>query len=75
MIAFEVTINDETKVIVGDEGVSVLSFILSYRQASGEGDDLSDEILLNVGGLVDHSSLDNEHLDWIKRRAISFSAN
>ena len=28
-IAFEITINDETKVVAGIEGIAVLSFILS----------------------------------------------
>lgn len=67
MIAFEVTINDETKIVAGIEDISVLSFILSYRKASGEEDDLVDEIDLSVGGLCRHGRYDSEHLDWVKR--------
>lgn len=67
MIAFEVTINDETKVIGGIEGISVLSSILTFRKASGKDDDLINTIDLSVGGLLHHGRNDDEHLDWIKR--------
>ena len=67
MIAFEIAINDETKIVAGIEDISVLSFILSYRKASGEEDDLVDDIDLSVGGLCCHARHDSEHLDWVKR--------
>lgn len=63
-IAFEITINNETKIIAGIEEISVLSFVLSY--ISQEKDSV-DRIELSVGGLLHHSQHDYEHLDWIKR--------
>lgn len=66
MLAFEVTINGETTVVAGTEGISVLSLILSYRKASGDMDDGMDEINLSVGGLL-HDETTCEHLDWLKR--------
>ena len=63
-IAFEITVNSETKVVAGIEEISVLSFILSY--ISRKKDSL-DRIELSVGGLLHHDRHDYEHLDWIKR--------
>lgn len=53
-IAFEITINDETKIIAGMEGISVLSFILCYVKASAEKERDIDRIELSVGGLLHH---------------------
>ena len=62
-IAFEITVNNETKVVAGIKEISVLSFILSYIS----GEDLLDRIELSVGGLLHHGKNDYEHLNWIKR--------
>ena len=66
-IAFEITINNETKIVAGIEKISVLSFILCYRKVSGEKDEDIDNTDLSVGGLLHHGQQDDEHLDWIKR--------
>lgn len=66
-IAFEITINNETKIVAGIEGISVLSFILCYRKVSGEKNEEVDSTELSVGGLLNHGKHDDEHLDWIKR--------
>ena len=64
--AFEITINNETKIVAGVEGISVLSFILSYRENAREHQNIS-SIELRVGGLLHHGKHDYEHLNWIKR--------
>ena len=63
-IAFEITVNSETKIVAGIEEISVLSFILSYISSKK---DLFDRIELSVGGLLHHGKHDYEDLDWIKR--------
>lgn len=66
-IAFEVTVNNETKIVAGNKDISVLTFILSFRKASKSNEDMIDEIYLQVIGLLHHSEYNNEHLDWMKR--------
>ena len=66
-IAFEITINDETKVVAGIDGISVLCFILSYKRNSEEKNEEIGSTELSVGGLIHHGKHDYEHLDWIKR--------
>lgn len=66
-IAFEVTVNNETKIVAGNKDISVLTFILSFRKASKSNEDMTDEIYLQVIGLLHHSEYNNEHLDWMKR--------
>lgn len=68
-VAFEITINDEKKIVAGIEGVSVLSFILCYQKALRDKnkDENINSIDLRVGGLLHHGKHDDEHLDWIKR--------
>ncbi|VEP17157.1 hypothetical protein H1P_560014 [Hyella patelloides LEGE 07179] len=68
MIAFEITINNETKIIAGIDDISVLSFVLSFRRASALEDDLVDSIDLSVVGLLHHDEYDDERLDWLKRQ-------
>jgi hypothetical protein len=64
MICFEVTINDESKIIAGLEAISVLSTILSYRAGDAE---YAEDLKISVGGLAVHGENDYEHLDWVKR--------
>lgn len=66
-IAFEITINNERKIVAGTKVVSVLSFIICYQKALSNKDEDIDSIELRVGGLLHHDKLDYEHLDWIKR--------
>ncbi|WP_019509129.1 hypothetical protein [Pleurocapsa sp. PCC 7319] len=66
-IAFEIAINDETKIVAGMEEISVLSFILCYHNALRDKNENLDSIELQVGGLLHHARHDDEHLDWIKR--------
>ena len=67
-IAFEITINNESKIVAGIEGISGLHFILGYRKALEEEDEI-DSIDLSVVGLLHHGKhdYDYEYLDWIKR--------
>ena len=66
-VAFEITINDEQKIVAGIDWISVLSFILCYRNALRDKNEDIDSIELQVGGLLHHDRHDDEHLDWIKR--------
>lgn len=66
-IAFEITINNEAKIVAGIEDISVLSFILGFRKASKSDEDMIDEIDLHVVGLLYDSEYNYEFLDWIKR--------
>ena len=64
VIAFEITINNETTIVAEIKGISVLSFILSYKEVEIN---KANNIDLRVGGLLHHGKHDYEHLDWIKR--------
>lgn len=64
--AFEITINNESKIVAGISGISVLSLILTYKKIVGEEDKEANNADLRVGGLLG-SRKDYEHLDWIER--------
>ena len=61
-IAFEVTIDNQTKVFAGIEGFSVLSLILSYKDVGIEEDKNANDTVLRIAG----SLKCNKHDYWIK---------
>lgn len=63
MICFKVQINDDLEVIAGKDDISVLDAIIGYLSKDNSID-------ITLRGLISKSDIDNEYLDWIKRRKL-----
>ena len=60
MLSIEVKVNDDPTVLAGLAGIAVLGATVTYVSSHHD-------LELRVGGLVSHSDVDNEHLEWLTR--------
>jgi phage gp37-like protein len=59
-LGFQVQLNDETPIRAGDDGISVLTAMVTYVASR-------QEIELRIGGLFARQSSGQEHVEWLQR--------